>query len=148
MQKVAVVHGPNINLLGVREPEVYGTTNYDEMNKQIKQKAEKLELKVDIFQSNHEGEIADYLQSLIDDAAGVIINPAGLTHTSVVLKDTLVALRLPVIEVHISNIYRREDYRHKSITASAAVGQIAGLGVRGYLLALEAMNELLREEKY
>ncbi|RCW50534.1 MULTISPECIES: type II 3-dehydroquinate dehydratase [unclassified Halanaerobium] len=148
MQKVAVVHGPNINLLGVREPEVYGTTNYNEMNKQIKQKAEELELEVDIFQSNHEGEIVDYLQGLIDDSAGVIINPAGLTHTSVVLKDTLIALRLPVIEVHISNIYRREDYRHKSITASAAVGQIAGLGVRGYFLALQAMNELLREEKY
>ncbi|MGM0603322.1 MAG: type II 3-dehydroquinate dehydratase [Bacillota bacterium] len=148
MQKVAVVHGPNINMLGVREPEVYGTTNYKEMNKKIKKKAEDLELEVEIFQSNHEGEIADYLQSLIDDAAGIIINPAGLTHTSVVLKDTLIALRLPVIEVHISNIYRREDYRHKSITASAAVGQIAGLGINGYLLALEAMSRLLREEKY
>src|SRR6056297_1620840 len=136
MQKVAVIHGPNLNMLGLREPEIYGTTN---LNEDLKEKAEELKLEIDIMQSNHEGEIVDYLHENYEELAGVVINPGGLTHTSVVLRDALASVRLPVIEVHISNIHRREEFRKKSYTAEAAVGQITGLGVYGYSLALDGL---------
>lgn len=148
MQKVAVIHGPNLNMLGLREPEIYGTTDLEKLNQDLKKEADKLDLEIEIIQSNHEGEIVDFLHDNYQDLAGVIINPGGLTHTSVVLRDALASVRLPIIEVHISNIHRREEYRKKSITAEAAVGQITGLGVYGYLLALEALKDILRREKY
>jgi len=148
MQKVAVIHGPNLNMLGLREPEIYGTTNLEMLNQDLRDKAEKLDLEIDIMQSNHEGEIVDFLHQNYQELAGVVINPGGLTHTSVVLRDALASVRLPVIEVHISNIHRREEFRKKSITAEAAVGQITGLGVYGYLLALEGLKDVLRKEKY
>ena len=148
MQRVAVIHGPNLNMLGLREPEIYGTTDLEMLNEDISKKAEELNLEVEIMQSNHEGEIVDFLHENYKNLTGVIINPGGLTHTSVVLRDALASVRLPVIEVHISNIHRREDYRKKSITAEAAVGQITGLGVHGYILALEGLKEILRKEKY
>lgn len=148
MKKVAVIHGPNLNMLGLREPEIYGTTNLEMVNNDIREKAEELNLNIEIMQSNHEGEIVDFLHQNYEDLAGVVINPGGLTHTSVVLRDALASVRLPVIEVHISNIHRREEFRKKSITAEAAVGQITGLGVYGYLLALEGLKDLFRKEKY
>jgi 3-dehydroquinate dehydratase-2 len=148
MQKVAVIHGPNLNMLGLREPEIYGTTNLKMLNQDLKKKAESLELEIEIMQSNHEGEIVDFLHQNYQELAGLVINPGGLTHTSVVLRDALASVRLPVIEVHISNIHRREEFRKKSITAEAAVGQITGLGVYGYILALEGLKEVLRKEKY
>ncbi len=148
MQKVAVIHGPNLNMLGLREPEIYGTTNLDMLNDQLKEKAEELNLDIEIMQSNHEGEIVDFLHENYEELDGVIINPGGLTHTSVVLRDALASVRLPVIEVHISNIHRREDFRKKSYTAEVAVGQITGLGVKGYLLAMDGLVDLLRKEKY
>ena len=148
MQKVAVIHGPNLNMLGLREPEIYGTTNLEMLNDDIKTKAEELNLEIEIIQSNHEGEIVDFLHQNYKNLSGVVINPGGLTHSSVVLRDALSSVRLPVIEVHISNIHRREEFRKKSITAGAAVGQITGLGVYGYLLALEGLKEVLRKEKY
>lgn len=148
MQKVAVIHGPNLNMLGLREPEIYGTTNLKMLNEDLKTKAEEINLEIEIMQSNHEGEIVDYLHQNYEKLDGVIINPGGLTHTSVVLRDALASVRLPVIEVHISNIHRREEFRKKSITAGAAVGQITGLGVQGYLLALDGIKEVLRKEKY
>lgn len=148
MQKVAVIHGPNLNMLGLREPEIYGTTNLKMLNQDLKKKAESLDLEIEIMQSNHEGEIVDFLHQDYQELAGVVINPGGLTHTSVVLRDALASVRLPVIEVHISNIHRREEFRKKSITAEAAVGQITGLGVYGYILALEGLKEVLRKEKY
>lgn len=148
MQRVAVIHGPNLNMLGLREPEIYGTTDLEMLNKDISKKAEDLDLEVEIMQSNHEGEIVDFLHENYEEMAGIIINPGGLTHTSVVLRDALSSVRLPVIEVHISNIHRREEFRKKSITAEAAVGQITGLGVHGYILALEGLKEILRKEKY
>jgi len=145
---VAVIHGPNLNMLGLREPEIYGTTNLKMLNEDLKTKAEEINLEIEIMQSNHEGEIVDYLHQNYEKLDGVIINPGGLTHTSVVLRDALASVRLPVIEVHISNIHRREEFRKKSITAGAAVGQITGLGVQGYLLALDGIKEVLRKEKY
>lgn len=148
MQKVAVIHGPNLNMLGLREPEIYGTTNLKMLNDDLKAKAAELNLEIEIMQSNHEGEIADFLHQNYEELSGIVINPGGLTHTSVVLRDALASVRLPVIEVHISNIHRREDFRKKSITAGAAVGQITGLGVHGYLLALEGLKEIMRKEKY
>lgn len=148
MQRVAVIHGPNLNMLGLREPEIYGTTNLKMLNQDLKAKAEEINLEIEIMQSNHEGEIVDFLHQNYEKLDAVIINPGGLTHTSVVLRDALASVRLPVIEVHISNIHRREEFRKKSITAEAAVGQITGLGVHGYLLALEGIKEVLRKEKY
>ena len=148
MQRVAVIHGPNLNMLGLREPEIYGSETLEMLNEDLEKKAEELGLEIEIMQSNHEGEIVDYLHENYEELAGIIINPGGLTHTSVVLRDALASVRLPAIEVHISNIHRREDFRKKSYTAEVAVGQITGLGVKGYLLALEALFDLLRKEKY
>lgn len=148
MQKVAVIHGPNLNMLGLREPEIYGTTNLEMLNEDLNKKAEDLNIELEIIQSNHEGEIVDFLHQNYKELDGVVINPGGLTHTSVVLRDALASVRLPIIEVHISNIHRREEYRKKSITAEAVVGQITGLGVYGYLLALEGLKDILRKEKY
>lgn len=148
MQKVAVIHGPNLNMLGLREPEIYGTTNLEMLNQEIKEKAESLNFEVEIMQSNHEGEIVDFLHQNYQELSGIVINPGGLTHTSVVLRDALASVRLPAVEVHISNIHRREEFRKKSITAEAAVGQITGLGTTGYLLALEGLVDILRKEKY
>lgn len=143
--KIAVIHGPNLNLLGTREPEVYGKKGIEKINSEIKSKAEDLEIEIEIFQSNHEGEIVDFIQDGYDEFAGIVINPAGLTHYSIVLRDALVAVRLPVVEIHISNIYQREEFRHKSVIAPIAVGQISGLGPQGYLYALEAMVNLIKK---
>jgi 3-dehydroquinate dehydratase-2 len=148
MQKVAVIHGPNLNMLGLREPEIYGSTSLDMLNEDLRDKADELGLDIEIMQSNHEGEIVDFLHQNYKELDGIIINPAGLTHTSVVLRDALASVRLPAVEVHISNIHRREDFRKKSYTAEIAVGQITGLGVKGYLLALDALFDILRKEKY
>lgn len=148
MQKVAVIHGPNLNMLGLREPEIYGTENLADLNKKLEKKAAEITLEITIMQSNHEGEIVDFLHQNYQDLAGIIINPGGLTHSSVVLRDAITSVRLPTIEVHISNIYRREDFRKKSITAEAAVAQISGLGAYGYLLALDGLKDILKKEKY
>lgn len=118
------------------------------VNKNLKRKAKELDFEIEIMQSNHEGEIVDYLHQNFEQLDGVIINPGGLTHTSVILRDALAAVRLPVIEVHISNIHKREEFRHKSLTAAVAVGQITGLGVKGYTLALEGLKSILGREKY
>lgn len=144
MNEVAVIHGPNLNLLGFREPEVYGEKNYDQINEDIKNKAADLKLSVVIFQSNHEGEIVDFIQDGIDKFEGIVINPGGLTHYSIVLRDALAAARIPAVEVHISNIHNREQFRHKSVISPVVVGQICGLGPQGYLFALEAVLNLIQ----
>ena len=139
MKTILVLHGPNLNLLGKREPDVYGSTTLDEINKQIKAEAKSLGLSIETLQSNHEGELIDALHKARQQASGVIINPGGLTHTSVSLRDAIAASELPAVEVHLSNIFAREDYRRRTITADACVGIIAGFGWRSYMLALQAL---------
>jgi 3-dehydroquinate dehydratase II len=142
-KKILVIHGPNLNLLGEREPEIYGKTTLAEIDKKLGEKGQTLGIDVESFQSNHEGAIIDRVHGARKGYRGLIINPGGLTHTSIALLDALLALDLPIIEVHLSNIHRRESFRRQSYTARAATGLIAGLGARGYLLALEAMADLL-----
>ena len=145
---IAVIHGPNLNLLGNREPEVYGSKTLSEINDIISKRARELNLDIDIFQSNHEGEIIDYIQDGINEFDGIVINPAAFTHYSIAIHDALKALCVPVVEVHLSNIYKRDKFRHKSVVAPVAVGQISGLGYRGYLYALEALKNITVKETY
>jgi 3-dehydroquinate dehydratase-2 len=141
---VAVLNGPNLNLLGQRQPELYGRTTLAELEAMVGAKASALGLAVEFRQSNHEGELIGWVQACRGRARGIVINPAGYTHSSVALLDALLAAELPVIEVHLTNIHRREPFRQTSITGKAATGIIAGLGPAGYLLALEAMAQLIR----
>lgn len=142
MKRVVVVNGPNLNLLGKREPDIYGTRSLDDLYQAVRDKAASLGLEVSLFQSNSEGEIIDYLQKEAPGSAGIILNPAALSHYSIALYDCLQALALPVVEVHISNIHAREEFRARSVTARAARGVIAGLGFEGYLLAMDYLNGL------
>ena len=137
MKKVVVVNGPNLNLLGRREPHIYGTRTQDDLKQVVEERAATLGLEVAFFQSNSEGEIIDFLQKEAPGSAGIVLNPAALSHYSVALYDCLQALALPVVEVHISNIHAREEWRSRSVTARAARGVITGLGFAGYELALE-----------
>ena len=141
MKKIVVVHGPNLNLLGKREPHIYGTRSLDDLNKAVRDKASKLGVEAATFQSNHEGEIIDFLQKEAPGSAGIIINPGAFSHYSLAIYDCLQALAVPVVEVHLSNIHAREEFRSKSVTARAARGVIAGLGFAGYELALEYLSE-------
>lgn len=141
MSKVLVIHGPNLNLLGKREPEVYGNVTLDEINQSITELAQEKQVELETIQSNHEGEIVDEIQKT--DADVIIINPGAFTHTSIAIRDAISARGIPTIEVHISNIYKREEFRHKSLIAPVCVGQISGFGAISYLLALQASIELL-----
>jgi len=140
---ILVIHGPNLNMLGRREPDTYGHTTLADIDGELKKLGPQLGLKVSTFQSNHEGAIVDTIQKAVGNLAGVIINPAAYTHTSIAIRDALILLAVPIIEVHISNIHRREPFRHHSYMADVATGQIVGLGVNGYYLALRAMAELV-----
>jgi len=139
---VVVVNGPNLNLLGTREPEIYGTKTLADLAKVVQAKAKALGIDVTFYQSNSEGEIIDFLQQNAPGSLGIVINPAALSHYSLALYDCLQALALPVVEVHISNIHAREEFRSRSVTARAARGVIAGLGFAGYEMALEYLAAL------
>jgi 3-dehydroquinate dehydratase-2 len=144
LPKVLVLHGPNLNLLGTREPLIYGKLTLEQINLQITQLAEDLGLEVLIKQSNHEGELIEHIQQAIPNGfKAIIINPAGYTHTSVALRDAIQAVGLPTIEVHLSNIYKREDFRQRSLISAVAFGQISGFGAIGYLLGLRAAQSLI-----
>ncbi|GIM29533.1 3-dehydroquinate dehydratase [Clostridium polyendosporum] len=138
--KVLVINGPNLNLLGIREKNIYGSKGYKDICEFIKNKAEELKIDVEIFQSNIEGEIINQIHKAYDDKIdGIVINPAAYTHYSIAIYDALKAVNIPTIEIHLSNIHAREEYRKKSVTAPACVGQICGFGYHGYAMALEAM---------
>lgn len=140
---VYVLNGPNLNMLGRREPEIYGTETLDDLAKRTAGRGKAAGLSVDFRQSNSEGELISWVQEAREKAAGIILNAGGLTHTSVALLDALQAAELPVVEVHLSNIFRREDFRQHSFISLAANGVICGLGGKGYELAIEAMADLL-----
>jgi 3-dehydroquinate dehydratase-2 len=144
---IVVVHGPNLNLLGTREPQIYGRTTLREIDRELETRGAELGLVVETFQSNHEGALVDCIQKAQGRASGLIVNAGGLTHTSVSLRDAIAAVKLPAVEVHLSNLYTREEFRHRSLLAPVCTGQIAGLGAIGYRLALEALARLLPEHR-
>jgi 3-dehydroquinate dehydratase-2 len=143
MKKILVVNGANINMLGTREPEIYGKLTLPQIEKELNLLAKELKVEIDFFQSNHEGDIVDKIQAATGDVSGIIINPAAFTHTSVAIRDAISAVNIPAIEVHISNVYAREEFRHKSYTAGVCIGQIAGFGLNGYLFALKELSSKL-----
>ncbi|SFM36772.1 type II 3-dehydroquinate dehydratase [Nitrosomonas communis] len=142
-KNILIIHGPNLNLLGRREPEIYGKTTLDDINRKLSAISLAAEVRLDTFQSNSEGELINRVQQAMDDETDfIIINPAGLTHTSIALRDALAATGVPFIEIHLSNIYAREVFRHKSYFSDLAIGVISGLGAKGYELALQfALND-------
>lgn len=136
-----IIHGPNLNLLGKREPEHYGTLTLEELNKSVEAYAHEKNLTVEFLQSNHEGKIIDAIQNS-GGITGIILNPGGFTHSSVAIRDAIAAVDVPVIEVHLSNIHAREEFRRTSLIAPVCVGQISGLGVQSYILAVEYFNRI------
>lgn len=144
---ILVMNGPNLNTLGTREPAIYGSTTLAQIVEMLRARGEALGAEVEAFQSNHEGALIDYIQQHGEGTDGIIINPGALTHYSVALRDALAGAKIPTIEVHLSNIYAREPFRHESMIAPIARGHIVGVGWRGYLLALEVLVELIREER-
>jgi 3-dehydroquinate dehydratase-2 len=143
--KVLVLHGPNLNLLGTREPDIYGSMTLGDINTQLFELGKGFGAEIKCCQSNHEGALIDALQDAQSWADGVIFNPGGYTHTSVALRDAIAALKIPVIEVHLSNVYAREEFRHRSLISAVCKGKIVGFGWRSYTLALRALTDLLED---
>jgi len=144
---VVVLNGPNLNMLGLRQPHIYGSATLDDVEQLCADTADQLGLAIEFRQTNGEGELITWVQECRGRAAGIVINPAGYSHTSVALLDALLAVELPVIEVHISNIHKRDEFRHHSFVSKAATGVICGLGIRGYAMALEALADILEENR-
>ena len=144
MNNILIINGPNLNLLGEREQSQYGSITFDELKKICLEKSKDLGIKIEFFQSNIEGEIVTIIQNAREKYNGIIINAAGFTHTSVSIRDALAIYKKPIIELHISNIYKREEFRHKSLISGVVNGIICGLGINGYFLAINAMQELLK----
>jgi len=144
---VVVLNGPNLNMLGLRQPHIYGSATLDDVEQLCADTADQLGLAIEFRQTNGEGELITWVQDCRGRAAGIVINPAGYSHTSVALLDALLAVELPVIEVHISNIHKRDEFRHHSFVSKAATGVICGLGIRGYAMALEALADILEENR-
>ena len=145
--KIAVIQGPNLNMLGIREQHIYGSMSLEQIHDQLKNAAAQNGIEVEFFQSNLEGEIVDRIQECLGTVDGIMINPAAYSHTSIAIKDALSAVSMPVVEVHISNIYKREEFRQKSITAGASTGVISGFGPFGYHMGLIALMQIVSEVK-
>ena len=143
MIRVAVINGPNLNLLGSREPDVYGTTTLGEIEDTVRQRAAALGVSIEFVQSNHEGELVDVVQGLRAHADGAIFNLGAYTHSSLAIRDALLAAPIPFVEVHLSNLFAREEARHRSVIADLAIGMVTGFGARGYLMALDALVDAL-----
>ena len=146
MNKIIVVNGPNLNLLGEREQSQYGKMNYEKLKENCKNEAKRIGLEIDFFQSNVEGELVNIIQESRKKYDGMIINAAGFTHTSVAIRDALDILKKPIIELHISNIYKREEFRKKSLISDVVTGGIFGLGTEGYILAIIRLHKMLQDE--
>ena len=144
--KILVLNGPNINLLGMREKEIYGQDDYVALCQYIKSTAQELHVEVEIKQSNSEGELVTFIQDAVDNFDGIVINPAAYTHYSVAILDALKAVNLPAVEVHMSNIHKREEFRHNSVTVAGCIGQICGLGFAGYSLAMRYLTLTIAAE--
>ena len=146
--KILVLHGPNLNMLGLREPEVYGSTTLTQINDRLTQDAIELGAELSFLQSNHEGVLIDKIHAAFQVQQGILINPAAFTHTSVALRDAIASVNIPTVEVHLSNVYKREEFRHHSFIAPIAIGQISGFGAESYRLGLRALvNHLLRTQQ-
>jgi len=143
--KILVINGPNLNLLGTREPGIYGAETLEDINCSVRDAAQRMAVSVEFFQSNSEGELVNAIQGAVGRFDGIIINPAAYTHTSIAIRDALAAVALPTVEVHLSNVYSREEFRHKSFIAPVVLGQVTGFGAAGYRLALEGLVESLRK---
>lgn len=146
MAGILVIHGPNLGLLGKRQPEIYGNFTLEKINNQLKALAKKENIKIEFLQSNHEGEIVEAIGSAKDNFDALLINPAAYTHTSVAIRDAISAVKLPTVEVHLSNIYAREEFRHTSLIAPVACGQVCGFGMDSYLLGLQAAINLVKSK--
>ena len=142
VRKILVINGPNINMLGIREKNIYGRQDYKSLCEYLRAIAFQLGIEIELYQSNYEGDIVTVIQQAYGKFDGIVINPAAFTHYSIAILDALKAVNIPTIEVHISNIHQREEFRHKSVTAPACVGQICGLGFKGYALALEYLADM------
>jgi len=142
-KKILILHGPNLNMLGKREPDIYGHESLAEIDARLKDKGGNLGIEVEIFQSNHEGALVEKIQQAAGDVHGVVINPAAYTHTSVAIRDALAMLDIPIVEIHLSNIYKREPFRHTSMIADIVAARVAGFGSDGYILALEGLAGML-----
>ena len=141
MKKICVIHGPNLNFTGIREKGIYGTRTLEDINSYITEEGKKIGFDVEIFQSNYEGAIIDRLQKCYyDKIDGIIINPGAYTHYSYAIRDAISSIQIPTIEVHLSNIHQRDEFRHKSVTAAACIGQMCGFGENGYILAMNALK--------
>ena len=140
--KLCIINGPNLNMLGIREPDIYGSTTYADLCKTIRDHADKRSIEVEIYQSNHEGDLVDKIQSCYQTVDGIVINPAAYTHTSVALLDAVKAIGVPTVEVHISDVSKREDFRQISYIRAACIKTIAGHGIQGYLEAMDTLLEL------
>jgi 3-dehydroquinate dehydratase-2 len=145
--KILIIHGPNLNMLGKREPDIYGATTLEEINAALTNKAKGLGAEVTFFQSNSEGEIVSNIQDAMSKFEGVVINPGAYTHTSVAIRDAILSSGLPVVEVHISNVHKREDFRQKSFVSGVALGVISGFGVNSYMLGLNGLVDYLKDNE-